>query len=453
MLSDAFGKYDIRGIYPKTINENMFYCIGRAVRDVFGGKKFVVGCDARISGIALKTALCKGLVDSDCEVFDIGLCGTEMIYFAVAHLGMDGGFMVTASHNPKEYNGLKFVGKNSQPITKREMDKIKKSVNINSLSHTITKRGMVKKINIIDAYIKNIISNINVNVLKPLKIVTNAGNGTAGCIIDALEKYLPFEFVKIHHEPNGVFPNGIPNPLLCENRKDTSIAVCESGADMGVAWDGDFDRCFIFDEKGHMIEGYYLVGYLAQRFLKTKLGDKVIHDERLIWNTIDIIRENGGVPVISRCGHTFFKEKMRELDAVYGGEMSSHHYFRSFSYCDSGMIPWLLVSEELSKTSGIRLSELMKPYVDKYPISGEINVKVKDADFILQQIEKEYGINGSVSKSDGISIMFDKWRFNLRKSNTEPLLRLNIETKYDKELLNNKRVELLEKITEFDYGN
>ena len=440
----AFGAYDIRGIYPTTINEELAYRIGRFFPALFGAKKVVVGNDIRLSGPALKAALMKGLTASGCDVIDIGQCGTEMIYFVTAHLKLDGGIMITASHNPKEYNGMKFVRQEARPVSgDTGLRELEAQVADGELPESAEVCGRVEKLNIVTDYVKYILSYVEASQLKPLKVVVNAGNGAAGPILDVMEKYLPFELVKVHHEPNGNFPNGVPNPLLPENREATAQAVRESGADVGVAWDGDFDRCFMFDEQGNFIEGYYMVGFLAQAFLQKHPGEKIIYDPRLTWNTIEVVEQNGGVPVISKSGHAFIKEKMRKVNAVYGGEMSAHHYFRDFSYCDSGMIPWLLVLELLSKANGKKLSELMKERMDKYPCSGEINSKVKDADEVLARMEAEYGLQGCVTKIDGLTVEFADWRFNLRKSNTEPVIRLNVETRYNKVLMEEKIKELL----------
>ena len=443
----AFGAYDIRGIYPKTINEEIAYRIGRYFSRLFTAKKVVVGNDIRLSGPALKEALIKGLTESGCDVIDIGQCGTEMIYFATAHLKLDGGVMITASHNPKEYNGMKFVRQEARPISgDTGLRDLEKQVADGELPVAAEIPGKVESLDITEEYVKHILSYVDVTKLKPLKVVVNAGNGAAGPIIDVMEKYLPFELVRIHHESDGSFPNGVPNPLLPENRETTANAVQEFDADAGVAWDGDFDRCFMFDEQGNFIEGYYMVGFLAKAFLQKNAGEKIIYDPRLIWNTEEIVKENGGVPVISKSGHAFIKEKMREENAIYGGEMSAHHYFRDFFYCDSGMIPWLLVLELLSQADGKSLSELMRERIAKYPCSGEINNKVKDADKVLARIEAEYGPQGKVTKIDGLSMEFSNWRFNLRKSNTESVIRLNVETCNDEMLMKNKTQELLAKI-------
>lgn len=443
----AFGAYDIRGIYPETINEEIAYRIGRFFPSLFAAKKVVVGNDIRLSGPAIKNALMKGLVESGCDVIDIGQCGTEMIYFATAHLQLDGGVMITASHNPKEYNGMKFVRQGARPISGGTgLRDLEKQVADGELPALADIPGKIEVLDIIEDYVKHILSYVDIAELKPLRVVVNAGNGSAGPILDAMEKYLPFELVKVHHQPDGNFPNGVPNPLLPENRDDTANAVRESGADAGVAWDGDFDRCFMFDEQGNFIEGYYMVGFLAKAFLNKQAGEKIIYDPRLTWNTEELVRENGGVPIMSKSGHAFIKEKMREENAVYGGEMSAHHYFRDFFYCDSGMIPWLLVLELLSKSSGKTLSDFMEERIQHYPCSGEINSKVKDADVVLERIEKEYSSEGKTAKIDGLSVEFPDWRFNLRKSNTEPMLRLNVEARDNENLMREKTDELLGKI-------
>ena len=443
----AFGAYDIRGIYPETINEEIAYRIGRFFPRLFTAKKVVVGNDIRLSGPALKAALIKGLTESGCDVIDIGQCGTEMIYFATAHLKLDGGVMITASHNPKEYNGMKFVRQEARPISgDTGLRELEKQVADGELPVVAEVPGKVKLSDITEDYVQHILSYIDAEKLKPLKIVVNAGNGAAGPILDVMEKYLPFDLIKVHHQPDGSFPNGVPNPLLPENREATAEAVRESGADAGVAWDGDFDRCFMFDEQGNFIEGYYMVGFLAKAFLQKHPGEKIIYDPRLTWNTEELVRENGGIPVISKSGHAFIKEKMRSENAIYGGEMSAHHYFRDFSYCDSGMIPWLLVLELLSQADGKTLSGLMKERMERFPCSGEINSKVKDADEVLNRIEEEYGSQGEATKIDGLSVDLNSWRFNLRKSNTEPVIRLNVETRQNDSLMQAKTEELLNKI-------
>ena len=442
---DAFKAYDIRGKYPEEVNEEMAYRIGRTFVELFGAKKVAVGNDIRLYGKDLKNALIFGLTEMGCDVVDIGMCGTEQIYFATAHLELDGGIMITASHNPKEYNGMKLVRQESRPISSDTGLKDIEERVINGVFEKVQDKpiGKIQNIDILDDYIKHLLTYVDVSALKPLKIVVNAGNGAAGHVIDALEKHLPFEFIKLNHNPDGTFPNGVPNPILNENREATASFVRQLGADLGVAWDGDFDRCFLFDDKGEFIEGYYIVGFLAMAFLSKNPQAKIIYDPRLTWNTIELVEAAGGTPVMCKSGHAFIKEKMRNEDAVYGGEMSAHHYFKDFSYCDSGMIPWLLIVEIISK-AGKGLSELMAERIAKFPISGEINSTVKDAKAVIAAIEAKYADSAiNIDKTDGLSLEYDNWRFNVRMSNTEPVLRLNVEAKGDGELMKAKTAELL----------
>ncbi len=444
----GFGPYDIRGIYPTDVNEELAYRIGRVVPGLFGMKKIAVGHDIRLSSPALQEALAKGLAESGCDVLDIGQCGTEMIYFTTVHHDLDGGIMVTASHNPKEYNGMKFVRRGARPISEDNgLRDIAKAV-LEDGFEPVRPAGKITPLDVMDEYIAHILSYVNVDKLKPFKVVANAGNGAAGPIIDALEKHLPFDIVKVHSEPDGNFPNGVPNPLRQENREATIQAVRESGADVGIAWDGDFDRCFLFDENGGFIEGYYMVGFLAEAFLRKEKGGTVIHDPRLTWNTIEIAEQLGGRAVVCKSGHAFIKDKMRKEDAIYGGELSSHHYFRDFSYCDSGMIPWLLMMELMSDSEGQTLSQLMRERQERYPASGERNSKVKDPQAVLAKVEAFYGPKGKLSKIDGVSVEFEDWRFNLRMSSTEPEIRLNVESRHDRRLMEEKTEELLAMIRE-----
>ena len=445
--TSGFGAYDIRGVYPESINQELAYRVGRVFPEIFGAKKVAVGHDIRLSGPTIFDALSRGLTEAGCDVFDIGQCGTEMIYFATGFNDFDGGIMITASHNPKEYNGMKFVGRGVRPVApKSGLLAVKAAVEDESRDWTFKKAtGTVYRIDIQPDYIKCILSYVDAKNLKPLKIVINTGNGAAGPIINELEKFLPFDIVKVHNNTNGFFPNGVPNPLLQDARAETSAAVIESGAACGVAFDGDFDRCFLFDERGNFIEGYYMVGLLAEAFLKKNPGAKIICDPRAVWNTIDIAKKFGGEALVCRSGHVYIKELMRAQNAIYGGEMASHHYFRDFYFCDSGMIPWLLILELLSK-SDKPLSQLVGKMIAYYPVSGEINTKVSSAEKvkeIMAQVEKIYGAGGTVSKIDGLSIDFSDWRFNLRGSQTEPYIRLNVEARGDKNLMEKKRDELL----------
>ncbi|MCJ8270916.1 MAG: phosphomannomutase CpsG [Psychrosphaera sp.] len=446
----CFKAYDIRGRLGDELNEDIAYRIGRAFAEYLQPKTVVVGGDVRETSEALKLAVARGLTDSGCDVIDIGMVGTEEIYFATRHLGVDGGIEVTASHNPIDYNGMKLVREDSKPISgDTGLNEIKRLAQNNGFKDTDpTTHGKLLKANILTAYTRHLLEYIDAKQIKPMKLVVNSGNGAAGHVIDALqgefEKLgVPITFIKVHHEPDATFPNGIPNPLLIENRSVTSEAVIANQADMGIAWDGDFDRCFLFDERGAFIEGYYIVGLLAEAFLKHNPGAKIIHDPRLTWNTIDICQNNGGQAVQSKTGHAFIKERMREEDAVYGGEMSAHHYFRDFGYCDSGMIPWLLVAELIS-VNHQHLSQMVAQAIANYPSSGEINRKLQDPDSAIAAILNEYQQQAlSVDRTDGISVEFADWRFSLRKSNTEPVLRLNVESRANQALMKEKTRDLL----------
>lgn len=430
-----FKAYDLRGKVPEDLNEDIAYKIGRAYAALYQPGTVAVGYDIRNESIAITEALSRGLTESGTDVFNIGLCGTEEVYFATFHHKLDGGIMVTASHNPKGHNGMKLVGPEAKPISDDTgLQDIKALVESGNFPESNTV-GTVTNSPDKQAYIEHLLSYINLNNLKPMKIVVDPGNGGAGIALKEIAPHLPFEFIYINEEPNGDFPNGVPNPLLLENQKATAEAVTAHGADLGLAWDGDFDRCFFFDADGRFIEGYYLVGLLAETILAKNPGGKIIHDPRLVWNTVEQTNQAGGKPVMSKCGHAFIKEIMREQDAIYGGEMSAHHYFREFSYCDSGMIPWLLITELMS-VSGQTMKALVDERMSAYPCSGEINFRVDDAKKVIARILETYEPKAEeVDKTDGISMNFGNWRFNLRASNTEPLLRLNIETIGDSELL------------------
>ena len=446
VTNKGFKAYDVRGVYPTEVNEELAYRVGRIFSAMFAAETVVVGHDIRLSGRALVDALTEGLRHGGTKVIDIGQCGTEMIYFATAHLEADGGIMVTASHNPKEYNGMKLVRKGARPISGdtglKEIGEMAVASNFVHAQVAGKTLGELEKVDIIPAYIEHLLTYVDKSALKPMKIVANPGNGGAGPIMKELAKHLPFEFVSIFDEPDGSFPNGVPNPILMPNREATAKVVRETGADLGIAWDGDFDRCFLFDENAEFIEGYYIVGLLAEVFLLKEPGAKIMYDPRLTWNTEAILERDGGVPVRCKSGHAFMKECMRQNEVLYGGEMSAHHYFRDFSYYDSGMIPWLLVAELMCR-SGKKLSELVGARVDMFPCSGEINRKVADSPAILKALEEKYA-DGEQDKMDGLSVAYADWRFNVRTSNTEPVMRLNVETKGDKELLAAKTAEILE---------
>lgn len=445
----CFKSYDVRGKVPDELNEEVAYCIGIAYAQFLRPRKVVVGRDVRISSEGLCRALSEGLMDSGVDVFDIGLCGTEIVYFSTFYEKMDGGIMVTASHNPKDYNGMKFVREQAKPISGDSGLNIIRDMTRDARKAGKARKGEIHLLDIKEKYIKHLLGYIDINTLRPYKIVVNAGNGCAGRIIDILETHLPFTFIKINHEPDGAFPNGVPNPLLPENRDATINAIKEHNADIGIAWDGDFDRCFLFDEQGNFIEGYYIVGLLASAILERHPGAKIIHDPRLTWNTIDIVTKAGGITVMSKTGHAFIKERMRMENALYGGEMSAHHYFRDFSFCDSGMIPWLMAVEIMGKT-GKTLSELVKKRIKIFSVSGEINRRLGNPDAAIKFIEDNYGKDAVlIDYTDGLSMEFSDWRFNLRCSNTEPVLRLNVEARGSDRLMRDRTGELLELIDSF----
>ena len=477
MQISCFKAYDIRGKLIEQLDEVVAYRIGRAFAEYLSAKKVVVGGDVRHTSAPLKLALSAGLIDGGAVVLDLGMTGTEEVYFATKHLGVDGGIEVTASHNPIDYNGMKLVKAQSQPISgdtglfaikdlseqydeqevetrlafysDRESDAerfLKGDGRIHA--NKLVQSGAYHLQDCTQDYVEHMLGYVDPSHFKPLKLVVNAGNGAAGKALDAIEAKMqslnmPVTFIKVHHQPDGDFPHGIPNPLLPESRADTAQAVLEHQADMGIAWDGDFDRCFLFDETGEFVEGYYIVGLLAKAFLDKSPDEKIIYDPRVYWNTEDIVQAAGGTPIKSKTGHAFIKERMRSENAVYGGEMSAHHYFRDFAYCDSGMIPWLLVAELLC-TSGQPLSELVKQRIAAFPSSGEINSLLEDADAALERVLQKYRPAAKVvDDTDGVGLEYDDWRFNLRKSNTEPVIRLNVESRGDIGLMEQKTEELL----------
>jgi phosphomannomutase len=446
---DCFKTYDIRGIVPTQLNEELAYRIGRALCLQLNARTVVVGHDIRLSSPALSAALVKGLQHGGADVTDIGLCGTEQVYFSVFHLQADAGICVTASHNPAHYNGMKFVGKGSAPISA--------DTGLNAIRDLVASAtfaapvhiGSYQQQNTLPAYVEHLLSYLDVKALKPLKVVMNPGNGGAGLVVNALAPLLPIEIVPLQFEPDGAFPHGVPNPLLVENRLSTSAAITAHSADLGVAWDGDFDRCFFFDEQGQFVDGYYVVSLLAKALLLKSPGEKIIYDPRLYWATQQTVLAAGGKPVISKTGHAYIKEKMRSEDALYGGEISAHHYFRDFAYCDNGTIPWLLMLALLSAT-GQPLSALVQQLQQQFPCSDELNFKVTDAKAAIAAIANCYQQDAQeVELLDGLGLNFADWRFNLRMSNTEPLLRLNVETRADSDLLISKIAELTRALQPF----
>jgi phosphomannomutase len=444
---NCFKAYDARGKVPDDLNTDIAYRVGRAYAEFIKPKQVAVGRDVRLSSDELFDALTSGLTDSGVDVLDLGLCGTEQVYFAAFHLELDGGIMITASHNPIDYNGLKFVRECAKPLSSDSgLEDIRRIAEEESFSPA-ERKGEIIATDLADDYIDHLLGYIdNLEDLKPLKIISNSGNGMAGPIIDLLEKRLPFEFIKLQHEPDGTFPNGIPNPLLPEGRGATIDAIKRHGADLGVAWDGDFDRCFLFDHNGRFIEGYYIVGLLGVQLLQQNPGQRIVHDPRLTWNTIELIEANNGEAVQSKSGHAFIKETMRAVNGIYGGEMSAHHYFREFGYCDSGMIPWLLLAEMISSQNR-SLADMVDERIERYPVSGEINTRVTDTAAVLERVEAHYAdLPHQIDRTDGLGMDFGDWRFNLRGSNTEPLLRMNIETRGDHAMMERRRDEILDLI-------
>jgi len=446
----CFKAYDIRGQLGTELDESIAYRIGRAYAEFLKPDNVVLGGDVRLTSESLKMALSDGIRDAGSDVIDIGMVGTEQVYFATSHLQAGGGIEVTASHNPIDFNGMKPIREGSRPISSDtgllEIKAIAEANDFKSVDQH--NRGNYKQQSIIDDYIDHLCAYVDFAKIKPMKLVLNAGNGAAGPVVDALQARfaqmrVPVEFVKVNNQPDGSFPNGIPNPILHKNRAATVDEVLRHGADMGIAWDGDFDRCFLVDEKGQFIEGYYIVGLLAEAFLSKNAGAKIVHDPRLTWNTVDIVSKNGGEAIQSKTGHAFIKERMRAEDAVYGGEMSAHHYFRDFFYCDSGMIPWLLVMELIS-TRGKPLSALVEAMMAAYPSPGEINRSIEDPKAAIARVRAHYEQDALVvDETDGISLEFADWRFNLRMSNTEPLVRLNLETRGDAQLMAQREAEVL----------
>lgn len=448
----CFKAYDVRGRVPDEVNEEVAYWSGHALVRLVSPRRVVVGRDMRLSGRALQDAFSRGVMDAGADVLDIGLVGTEQVYFATWHLQADAGAMITASHNPADYNGMKFVRERAIPISgdtglsqmgswvAAALQGSGPLARPESGAH----RGTISKIDPTPAYVEHLMGYVNPSALSPLRVVANGGDGMAGPLVEILRDRLPLEFLPMHMVPDGTFPRGVPNPLLPENRAVTADAVIKENADLGLAWDGDCDRCFFFDENGAFIEGYYLVGLLAQEALKDHPGGRIVHDPRLVWNTIEMVREAGGIPIMNKSGHAFIKERMRREDALYGGEMSAHHYFRRFAYCDSGMIPWLLVASLMSRT-GKRLSALVGDRVARFPVSGEINLELRDPAAALAGLKAALAPGAlSVDETDGVSVEYPQWRVNVRMSNTEPVVRVNLETRADVDLLHEKTADVLD---------
>lgn len=472
-LLPCFKAYDVRGKVPSELNPDIAYAIGRAYADLTQAKTVCIGYDIRLSGFELYQALARGLNDAGVDVVHLGMIGTEMVYFATANYGYDGGIMITASHNPPEYNGMKMVRSESRPISNDTgLLEIERRAYEKNWERKGT--GTIRDQDVYAEFIQHLLKVVPADTMKPLKVLLDPGNGAAGVALKALMPHLPLKADYLRDEPDGNFPNGVPNPILPESRAMTEGAmrvelVAEGGVvggtshrsvgsldashealqnqkayDFGVAWDGDYDRCFLFDENGNFIEGYYIVGLIAQALLAEKKGEAIIYDPRLIWNTLDIVKKLGGRGVVCKSGHAFIKEKMRAENAIYGGEMSAHHYFRDHWFCDSGMIPFLLVARLVSQ-SGRSLGDLVGEMIENYPCSGEVNSEVADVRTTLAAIEEKYK-DGKIDKLDGLSVEFPDWRFNLRGSNTEPVIRLNVESRGDAQLVRLKTQELLQLI-------
>ncbi len=453
--AQSFKAYDVRGTFPESLSPELAKAIGLAFAALFTPKSVVIGRDCRLSGPALRDGLVQGLRQGGVNVTDLGLCGTEEVYYATFANGFDGGIMITGSHNPRDDNGMKFVREEAIPISsdtglfdiRDKALKLLPTIKLDDVEGTGTyiEKSFRKE------YVQFLLDYVKFDTSKSteLKIHADAGNGCAGVVLEELMPLLPFKMTTAHMEPDGNFPNGIPNPILPERREATARAVVEQGADLGIAWDGDFDRCFFYDHKGNFIEGYYLVGLLAKTLMQEHPASKIVHDPRLLWNTLDVVSEAQGVCIMSKSGHAFIKECMRVEDALYGGEMSAHHYFRDFSYCDSGMLPWLLVAK-LIMQSGQSLADMVEECQRKYPCSGEINRKVSDSVGIVNKIYENYAKDALMeNRLDGLSLTFDNWRFNIRSSNTEPLLRLNVESRGDVALMQEKTKEILDIIDNF----
>lgn len=439
----GFKAYDIRGVVPDEVNEDLAYRVGRAYGSLYHPKTMCVGYDVRPSSLVIAKACMKGLSDSGAHVYNIGLAGTEMMYFGTFFYGMDGGFMITASHNPSDYNGIKIVRQGGVPVSAdtglKDIEKLAFSGQFSDCEKT----GTIETKHILSDYVKHILSFVDVHKMKPLHIVVDAGNGCANVVFKELKKYLPFQFTELFMEPDGQFPHGVPNPMLEASRKPIVDMVKQKKADLGIAWDGDFDRCFFIDEKGNFVEGYYMVGLLAEYFLKRHPGETIIHDPRVFWCIQKICEKWGGHPVESKGGHAFMKETMRRVKGIYGAENSAHHFFRDFSYCDSGMIPWLIVAQLMSE-KGKYLGDMVSEMEKEFPCSGEINLPAKDVEKVLQAVKDKYMPQAlRIDATDGVGLEFADWRFNLRPSNTEPLIRFNMETRGDADLLLEKENEII----------
>jgi phosphomannomutase len=443
----VFKAYDVRGVYPTELDEDGAYAIGHAYVEQFEPKKIAVGRDMRLSSPSMAASVIRGAADAGCDVLDLGLVGTEMVYFAVGELELDGGVMVTASHNPKNYTGMKIVRRGALPVGGESglLEIRDRAMSLGDTSGGQTP-GQVQEYDIWPAYVDRVLSFVDLSEIKPLRVVIDAANGMAGVMLPPVLERLPIEAVRYYFEPDGTFPNHEPNPLLPENRQFIIERTKAEGADFGVAFDGDADRCFFVDDTGEFVPGDFVTALFAESALAKNPGAKIIYDVRASWAVPEMIERAGGVPLINRVGHAFIKQRMREEGAVFGGEVSGHYYFRDFSQADSGVVPFLLMLELVSRR-GKKLSEILRPFRERYFITGELNTPVPDVALKLQELKERFGPQGEVSHLDGISVNGEDWHFNVRPSNTEPLLRLNLEARSE-ELMEEKRDEVLDVIRE-----
>ena len=439
-----FKAYDVRGIYPDELDEEGAYAIGRAYAEQFEPRKIAVGWDMRVSSPAMAEAAMRGAAEAGVDVLELGMVGTEMLYFAVGDLGLDGGIEVTASHNPKEYTGMKIVRRGALPVGGESGLLEIRDRALAAEQRPAARSGSIERYDVWPTFVERVLSFVDVDAIRPLRVVIDGANGMAGAMLPPVLERLPVDAVRCYFEPDGTFPNHEPNPLLPENREFIVRKTLEEGADLGVAFDGDADRCFFVDDTGEFVPGDFVTALLAESILEKEPGAKVIYDLRASWAVPETVERAGGTPLVNRVGHAFIKHRMRKEDAAFAGEVSGHYYFRDFSQADSGVVPFLLMLEFVSK-KGRKLSEILRPYRERYFITGELNTPVADVPLKLQELKERFGSEGEVSHLDGVSIDAADWHMNVRPSNTEPLLRLNLEAR-SRELMELKRDEVLDVI-------
>jgi phosphomannomutase len=440
----VFKAYDVRGVYPEELDEAGARAIGRAYVEQFEPQRLAVGRDMRLSAPAMAAAVVTGAAEAGADVYDLGLVGTEMVYFAVGELGLDGGIAVTASHNPKQYTGMKIVRRGALPVGGDSGLQDIRERAMAGARHETGPQGTVEPYDIWPAYVERVLSFVDVSAIAPLRVVIDAANGMAGAMLPPVLERLPVQATRCHFDPDGSFPNHEPNPLLPENREFIVRETLASQADLGIAFDGDADRCFFVDDTGEFVPGDFVTALLAEAILEREPGAKIIYDLRASWAVPETVERAGGVPLVNRVGHAFIKHRMREEGAAFGGEVSGHYYFRDFSQADSGVVPFLLMLELVSRR-GEKLSEILRPFRERYFITGELNTPVGDVALKLQEVKERFGPEGRVSHLDGVSVEAEEWHMNVRPSNTEPLLRLNLEA-LTAALMERKRDEVLEVI-------